>query len=87
MLLYTNSGHTICQSRKDFLDNDLVIRFKCRTVSDEDIATTKESLCAPDSPDVGWIPSNVPEMKQASSEFSDKVVADRSNHVQLSPLQ
>ena len=87
-LLYTNAGHTTyIKVEEIFLDDESVLRFRCRTVSDEEIVTTKESLRAPDSPDVGWIPSNVPEMKQASSEFSDKDIAELSNPVQLSPLQ
>ncbi len=70
-----------------FLDDDSVLRFKCKTASDEETTTTKESICVPDSPDVGWIPANIPEKKQATTELDTNEFEKLSNLVQLSPMQ
>jgi len=87
-LLYTNAGHTTyVKVEKILLDNDCVLRFKCKTVSGGEIITTKESLRAPDSPDIGWIPSNVPEKRQAATELDASDFDKLSNPVQLSPMQ
>jgi hypothetical protein len=87
-LLYTNAGYTTyVKVEKIYLDDDSVLRFKCKTVSDKEIITTKESLRAPDSPDIGWIPANVPEKKQAATELDAKDFEKISNPVQLSPMQ
>mgnify|MGYP001046712641 CR=1 FL=1 len=87
-LLYTNTGHTTyVKVEKILLDDDCVLRFKCKTISDEEITTTKESLCAPDSPDIGWIPGNVPEKRQAATELDSNDFNKLSNPVQLSPMQ
>ena len=87
-LLYTNAGHTTyVKVQRIFIDDDSVLRFECRTTSDDVIIATKESLRAPDSPDIGWIPTSVPEMKQASTELSEEEIAQISNPVKLSPLQ
>ena len=87
-LLYSNSGHTTyVKVEKIFLDDDSVLRFKCKTAGNEEIITTKESLRVPDSPDIGWIPANVPEKKQAAANLDDEEFEKISNPVQLSPLQ
>ena len=72
---------------KILLDDDCVLRFKCKTISGDEIITTKESLRAPDSPDIGWIPSNIPEKRQAATELDANDFDKLSNPVQLSPMQ
>jgi len=87
-LLYTNAGHTTyVKVEKILLDDDCVLRFKCKTISGDEIITTKESLRAPDSPDIGWIPSNIPEKRQAATELDANDFDKLSNPVQLSPMQ
>jgi len=87
-LLYTNAGHTTyVKVEKIYIDNDSVLRFRCCTSSDELIIATKESLCAPDSPYIGWIPASIPDMKEASNDLSDEDITKISNPVWLLPLQ
>ena len=88
-LLYTNAGHTTyVRVEEIFLDDTAVLRFRVRaTANDELIETTKESLRSPAAPDIGWIPTSVPEKKDAASMLSDKELAKISNPVTLSPLQ
>ena len=88
-LLYTNAGHTTyVQVEEIFLDNNAVLRFWVRTTAnDELIETTKESLRSPTAPDIGWIPTSVPEKKVAALMLSDKELAKISDPVTLSPLQ
>eukprot|EP00984_Skeletonema_dohrnii_P013467 scaffold5583_cov166-Skeletonema_dohrnii-CCMP3373.AAC.1 len=70
-LLYTNAGHTIyARVEKIFLDDNAVLRIQIRTSEDELIDTTKESLRSPDSPDIGWIPTTIPEKKTAASNLT-----------------
>lgn len=53
-LLYTDAGHTTyVRVEKIFLDENAVLRFIVCTKDEETIETTKESLRAPDAPDVG----------------------------------
>ena len=46
--------------------------FHLRIASDEEVIATRESLRNPDSPDIGWIPSNVPERAAAASTLSEE---------------
>ena len=63
------------------MDTDSILRFKCRTANGEEITATRESLRTPESPDIGWISANVPEMKQASTHLKDEDIAKLSNPV------
>ena len=49
--------------------------------------TTKESLRSPDSPDICWIPTNIPEKKSSDADLPDEAVKMLANPVKLSPLQ
>ena len=40
----------------------------------DDIITTKEHLRLPINPDVGWIPSSVPENKQSAKTLSEEYI-------------
>ena len=87
-LLYTNDGHTTyVRVDKIFLDDDAVLQFHVRTKDEKLITATRESLRAPDAPDIGWIPSTVPERRDAASDLSEKEIQQLSNPVSLSPLQ
>ena len=87
-LLYTNAGHTTyVRIEKIFLDDDRVLRFVVRTRDDKKIETTKESLRAPDAPDIGWIPTTIPDKKEAATTLSEEDISRMTNPVTLSPLQ
>ena len=87
-LLYTTQGHTsYVRVKKIFLDDNAVLRFKVRTKNDELIKTTKEYLCAPDSPDIGWIPTSTLEKTAAANTLPKDDIERISNPVTLSPLQ
>ena len=51
------------------------------------IETTKEYLRSPDDPDIGWIPTTLPDKKEAASNLTEKEIYDITNRVSLSPLQ
>ena len=53
----------------------------------KDIATTREHLRSPSNPDIGWIPSSVPEYGSASRCLTDKEVKTLCSPLHLSPLQ
>ena len=48
--------------------------------------TTKESLRSPDSPDIGWIPTTIPEKKSSAADLLDEAIEMLANPVKLSPL-
>ena len=58
-----------------------------RTKSKELIEATKEYLRAPYDPDIGWIPTTVPEKTDAASNISEDDLDKMTNPVTLSPLQ
>ena len=87
-LLYTKEGHTTyVRVDKIFLDDDAVLRFRVGTKDDKLIEKSKESLCAPDEPDIGWTTSTVPDKREAVADLSEKEIKQLSNPVSLSPLQ
>ncbi len=87
-LLYTKDGHTsYARVEEIFFDDDMVLRFRIKTKSDESITVTRESLRAPEAPDIGWIPTNVPEHREAASHLSEEELNAIANPVKLSPLQ
>ena len=53
----------------------------------DDIITTKENLRSPNNPDVGWIPSSVPEYKKSAKTLSEKDIEKINSPKHLSPLQ
>ena len=50
------------------------------------IETTKESLRSSDDPDIGWIPTTLPEKKEAAYNLAEKEIDDITNPVSLSLL-
>ena len=72
-LLFTNNGWPGLVKVKSFsLDKTNVLRIIVTNINGDDIITTKEHLCSLNNPDVGWIPSSVPEYKQSSKTLSEK---------------
>ena len=52
----------------------------------DDIITTKEHIRSPNNPDVGWIPSSVPEYKKSAKTLSEKDIEKITSPKHLSPL-
>ena len=72
-LLYTKDGNTTyARVEEVFLDEHGIMRFKMRTPSNEIIEATRESLRNPDAPDIGWIPTSIPDKTTASTTLSDE---------------
>ena len=83
-LLYTNVGQTqYIRIEKISLDEKAVLQFRVRTTNDEVIETTKEYLRFPDDPDIGWIPTTLPEKKEIASNLTKKEIDDITNPVSL----
>ena len=57
------------------------------TKDDDKIETLKESLRAPNAPDIGWIPTTIPEKQEAVGTLSEADISRMTNPVNLSPLQ
>ena len=87
-LLYLKEGRTTyARIEKITLGPDSVLRFKVKTSSGDEIETTKEFLRDPKSPDIGWIPTSVPETKNVTADIPDEVLKKISNPVKLNPLE
>ena len=87
-ILYINAGQTLYIRIEEIsLDEKAVLQFRVRTTNNEMIETTKESLQSPDDPDIGWIPTMLPEKKQFASNLTEKEIDDITSPVSLSSLQ
>ena len=63
-LFFTNDGWSgLVKVKSVSLDEANVLRIVVTNSNGDDIVTTKEHLRSPANPDVGWIPSSVPEYK------------------------
>ena len=69
------------------LDEANVLRIVVTNSNGDDIVTTKEHLRLPTNPDVGWIPSSVPEYKQAAKTLLEEDIEKITSPKHLSPLQ
>ena len=69
------------------LDETNVLRIAVRNRNGYNIITTKEHLCSPSNPEVGWIPISVPEYKQSAKTLSEEDIEKISSPKHLSPLQ
>ena len=87
-LLYCRNGRTVyvCVLRI-YVGKDTVLYFHVQPSDGEAFETTRKFLRTPDSPDIGWIPSTVPEKKHAAADLPDELVDKISNPVKLSLLQ
>ena len=75
---------------KILLDENGVLRFRVRSAANEVISATKEYLKAPDSPDIGWIPTSLPKRGVASTDLAEEEIAKLlklRKPVTLTPLQ
>ena len=70
-----------------FLDETNVLRIFVTNSDGEEIITTKEHLRSPSNPDIGWIPSSVPEYKQPGKTLSEEDIKKVTSPRHLSPLQ
>ena len=87
-LLYSKEGRTVyVRVVSVHLGEDSVLRFKVKPSDGDLFFTTKEYLRDPESPDIGWIPTSLPEKKHAAADIPDEVLKEFSNPVKLTPLQ
>ena len=74
-LFFTNDGWSgLVKVKSLYFDESNVLRIVVSNSNGKDIITTKEHLRSPSNPDVGWIPSSVPEYRQASKTLSEEDV-------------
>ena len=87
-LFFTNNRWSGLVKVKYFsVDKTNVLRIIMSNSNGDDIITTKEHLCSPNNPDVGWIPSSVPEYKHSAKNLSEKYIEKITSPKHLSPLQ
>ena len=70
-----------------FLDKDNALRFSVKAANGDEFDTTREHLRVPSNPDIGWIPTSIPEYWQSSRCISDEDVRKITSPDHLSPLQ
>ena len=72
-LFYSKDGYsTLVKITAINLDKDNLLRFSVIAANGDKHITTREHLCSPDNPDIGWIPSTVPEYQSAAKELSEE---------------
>ena len=72
-LFFTNDGWSGLVKVKYFsLDETNFLRIIVTNSNGDDIITTKEHLCSPNNPDVGWSHSSVSEYKQSAKTLSEE---------------
>ena len=88
-LYYTNTGWSGLVKVKSFeLDDKGVLRFVVTSLaSEEDIKTTSTYLRSPSNPDIGWIPTSIPEYNSTSRTLSEEEIEKITSPTHLSPLQ
>ncbi len=87
-LLHSNSGRTSFVKVKEiFIGDNGILQFHVETSSNDIIVTTRESLRDPMTPDIGWIPSTVPDLHAASSQIPVEELEKIAKPVTLSPMQ
>ena len=87
-LFYARDGWSgLVKVKSLALDEDGVLRIVVVNSNGEDITTTREFLRSPVNPDIGWIPTSVPEYQSCAKTISDDEMKKISSPVHLSPLQ
>ena len=87
-LVYTKEGHSLLVRVSDVcVDSNNVLKIKCTDANNEEIETTREFLRSPANPDIGWIPSTIPEYAQVSKGLSEEEIQKIKSSHTLSPLQ
>ena len=88
-LYYVNNGWSGLVKVKSFkLDENGIIRFVVTSIaSEEDIETTSDHLRSPSNPDIGWIPTSVPEYRSTSKMLTEEEIKNLTSPTHLSPLQ
>ena len=87
-LLHLKEGHTVYVNIESLsLNSNGVLRYIAKPSDCNSVETTKESLRSPDSPDIGWIPTTIAEMKSSVADLPDEAIKNIVNPVKVSPLQ
>ena len=87
-LFYAKDGWSgLVKVKSLSIDSEDVVKITVTSTSGEEITTTREYLRPPENPDIGWIPSSVPEYKTSVGLLSDKEIEKLASPVHLSPLQ
>ena len=87
-LFYAKEGWSgLVKVKSLALDENGVLRIVVMNSNGEDITTTREFLRSPGNPDIGWIPTSVPEYQSSAKEISDEDMTKITSPVHLSPLQ
>ena len=87
-VFFSKDGYSTFVKVKSFqLDDSNVLRFTVIAADGKEIITTREHLRAPENPDIGWIPTSVPEYKTAAHNLSDEDIEKIASPIHLSPLQ
>lgn len=87
-LLYSSEGRSSYVKVKEiFFDDNNQLTFRVTTTAGDDVFAIKEQLRDPQMPDIAFIPSPVPEMRDSASLLDDSQLEQLANPVKLLPLQ
>ena len=87
-LFYTQEGFSGLVKVKSFaLYDSNVLQFTIENSNGDEMITTRDYLRSPSNPDIGWIPTSVPEYQTSSTRLSEKEIEDITSPIHLSPLQ
>ena len=87
-LIYSKNGYTSFVKVKAIeLDDNNVLQLRVVQQNNEELLTTKEFLRSPGNPDIGWIPTSVPEYASAANNLTDAEIEQIRSPAHLSPLQ
>ena len=76
-IFYSKDGFsTLAKITAITLDKNNVLRYSLRTSGGDEVSTTREHIRSPDTPDVGWIPSSVPEYSRSAAELSEEQIKE-----------
>jgi hypothetical protein len=89
MLYYANDEWSGLVKVKSFeFDQEGILQFVVTSIAlNKDIRTTTEHLRSPSNPDIGWIPTSIPEYRSAGRTFTEDEIEDLTASTHLSPLQ
>ena len=90
-------GETVFYSKDGFsttarvkairLDENNLLTYVIITAGGDKISTTREHICSPSVPDVGWIPSSVPDYQKSAADLTEDQIKEITSPKHLSPLQ
>ncbi len=86
-LVYTKDGYpSYVKVTAVELNDDKVLQIRLSEKGGDDFVTTREHLHSPNNPDIGWIPSTMPEYRTVAKVLSDREINSITSPKHLLPI-